>query len=62
MVLVVDHSLSMGEENRIGGLKRAVGSFLESCPGFEDRLDCFWVGSRPLCFIHDRPGPDQDGR
>ena len=32
VVLVVDHSLSMEEENRIGGLKRAVGSFLEKLP------------------------------
>jgi Ca-activated chloride channel family protein len=32
VVLVVDHSLSMEEEDRIGGLKRAVGSFLEKLP------------------------------
>ncbi len=32
VVLVVDRSLSMEEENRIGGLKRAVGSFLEKLP------------------------------
>ena len=32
VVLVVDRSLSMEEENRMGGLKRAVGSFLEKLP------------------------------
>jgi VWFA-related protein len=32
VVLVVDRSLSMEEEDRIGGLKRAVGSFLEKLP------------------------------
>ena len=32
MVLVVDRSLSMEEEDRIGGLKRAVHSFLEKLP------------------------------
>ena len=32
MVLVVDRSLSMEEEDRIGGLKRAVRSFLEKLP------------------------------
>jgi VWFA-related protein len=32
VVLVVDHSLSMEEEDRIGGLKRAVRSFLEKLP------------------------------
>jgi VWFA-related protein len=32
VVLVVDHSLSMEEEDRIGGLKRAVHSFLEKLP------------------------------
>ncbi|MFI5456361.1 MAG: VWA domain-containing protein [Isosphaerales bacterium] len=32
LVLVVDRSLSMEEEDRIGGLKRAVGSFLEKLP------------------------------
>ena len=32
VVLVVDRSLSMEEENRIGGLKRAVDSFLEKLP------------------------------
>ena len=33
IVLVVDHSGSMEQENRIGGLKRAVASFLEKLPG-----------------------------
>ena len=32
VVLVVDRSLSMEEEDRIGGLKRAVRSFLEKLP------------------------------
>jgi VWFA-related protein len=32
VVLVVDRSLSMEEEDRIGGLKRAVSSFLEKLP------------------------------
>jgi VWFA-related protein len=32
VVLVVDRSLSMEEENRIGGLKKAVHSFLEKLP------------------------------
>jgi VWFA-related protein len=32
IVLVVDRSLSMEEEDRIGGLKRAVASFLEKLP------------------------------
>jgi VWFA-related protein len=32
VVLVVDHSLSMEEEDRIGGLKRAVASFLQKLP------------------------------
>jgi VWFA-related protein len=32
LVLVVDRSLSMEEEDRIGGLKRAVSSFLEKLP------------------------------
>jgi VWFA-related protein len=32
LVLVVDRSLSMEEEDRIGGLKRAVTSFLEKLP------------------------------
>ena len=32
IVLVVDRSLSMEEEDRIGGLKRAVRSFLEKLP------------------------------
>jgi VWFA-related protein len=32
VVLVVDRSLSMEEEDRIGGLKRAVASFLEKLP------------------------------
>jgi VWFA-related protein len=32
LVLVVDRSLSMEEEDRIGGLKRAVGSFLRKLP------------------------------
>jgi VWFA-related protein len=32
VVLVVDRSRSMENENRIGGLKRAVGSFLEKLP------------------------------
>ena len=32
IVLVVDHSGSMEQENRIGGLKRAVASFLEKLP------------------------------
>ena len=32
VVLVVDRSLSMEEEDRIGGLKRAVNSFLEKLP------------------------------
>jgi VWFA-related protein len=32
LVLVVDRSKSMEEENRIGGLKRAVASFLEKLP------------------------------
>ena len=32
VVLVVDRSLSMQEENRIGALKRAVASFLEGLP------------------------------
>jgi VWFA-related protein len=32
VVLVVDHSLSMEEEDRIGGLKRAVRSFLAKLP------------------------------
>jgi VWFA-related protein len=32
LVLVVDRSLSMEEEDRIGGLKRAVHSFLEKLP------------------------------
>jgi Ca-activated chloride channel family protein len=32
VVLVVDHSLSMEEEDRIGGLKRAVRSFMEKLP------------------------------
>ena len=32
VVLVVDRSLSMEEEDRIGGLKRAVHSFLEKLP------------------------------
>ena len=32
IVLVVDHSGSMEQENRIGGLKEAVASFLEKLP------------------------------
>jgi Ca-activated chloride channel homolog len=32
IVLVVDHSGSMEQENRIGGLKRAVASFVEKLP------------------------------
>ena len=63
VVLVVDRSLSMEEEDRIGGLKRAVHSFLEKLPdGFEGRPDRVRVGCRQAQPVHHRPRPDQDGR
>jgi Ca-activated chloride channel family protein len=56
VVLVVDHSLSMEEENRIGGLKRAVASFLEKLPeGSRIALIAFGSEVDPLCaFTTDR--------
>ena len=55
VVLVVDRSLSMEEEDRIGGLKRAVHSFLEKLPeGSRVALDRVWVGRRQALLVHDR--------
>jgi Ca-activated chloride channel homolog len=56
VVLVVDRSLSMEEENRIGGLKRAVHSFLEKLPD-KSRVALIAFGSdvNKLCtFTTDR--------
>ena len=56
VVLVVDHSLSMEQEDRIGGLKRAVASFLEKLPD-GSRVAVISFGSEvdPLCpFTTDR--------
>jgi VWFA-related protein len=50
LVLVVDRSLSMEEEDRIGGLKRAVGSFLEKLPqGSKVAVIAFSSEVEPLC-------------
>jgi Ca-activated chloride channel family protein len=56
LVLVVDRSLSMEEENRIGGLKRAVHSFLEKLPaGSRVALIAFGSDVDTLCsFTTDR--------
>jgi Ca-activated chloride channel homolog len=53
---VVDHSLSMEEEDRIGGLKRAVHSFLEKLPaGSRVALIAFGSEVDRLCsFTTDR--------
>jgi Ca-activated chloride channel family protein len=56
VVLVVDRSLSMEEEDRIGGLKRAVHSFLEKLPtGSRVALIAFGSDVDTLCsFTADR--------
>ncbi len=56
LVLVVDRSLSMEEEDRIGGLKRAVHSFLEKLPkGSRVALIAFGSDVDKLCsFTIDR--------
>jgi Ca-activated chloride channel family protein len=56
VVLVVDRSLSMEEENRMGGLKRAVRSFLEKLPkGSRVALIAFGSDVDTLCsFTTDR--------
>ena len=56
VVLVVDRSLSMEEEDRIGGLKRAVDSFLEKLPeGSRVALIAFGSDVDTLCsFTTDR--------
>jgi VWFA-related protein len=56
VVLVVDRSLSMEEEDRIGGLKRAVHSFLEKLPtGSRVALIAFGSDVDTLCsFTTDR--------
>jgi VWFA-related protein len=56
VVLVVDRSLSMEEEDRIGGLKRAVASFLEKLPaGSKVALIAFGSEVDRLCpFTTDR--------
>ncbi len=56
VVLVVDRSLSMEEEDRIGGLKRAVHSFLEKLPnGSRVALIAFGSDVDALCsFTTDR--------
>jgi VWFA-related protein len=56
IVLVVDRSLSMEEEDRIGGLKRAVASFLEKLPeGSKVALVAFGSEVDRLCpFTTDR--------
>jgi Ca-activated chloride channel family protein len=56
VVLVVDRSLSMEEEDRIGGLKRAVHSFLEKLPaGSRVALIAFGSDVDKLCsFTTDR--------
>ena len=63
VVLVVDRSLSMEEEDRIGGLKRAVGSFLEKLPeGSRVAVIAFGSDVDRLCQFHDRPRPGRHGR
>ena len=56
VVLVVDRSLSMEEEDRIGGLKRAVTSFLEKLPeGSRVAVIAFGSDVDTLCsFTTDR--------
>jgi VWFA-related protein len=56
IVLVVDRSLSMEEEDRIGGLKRAVASFLEKLPeGSKVAVVAFGSDVDRLCpFTTDR--------
>ena len=56
VVLVVDRSLSMEEEDRIGGLKRAVHSFLEKLPeGSRVAVIAFGSDVDTLCsFTTDR--------
>lgn len=56
VVLVVDRSLSMENENRIGGLKRAVETFLERAPaGSRIAVVAFGSDVRTLCpFTTDR--------
>jgi VWFA-related protein len=56
VVLVVDRSGSMREENRIGGLKRAVGAFLEGLPeGSRVAVIAFGNEVDPICpFTEDR--------
>jgi Ca-activated chloride channel family protein len=50
IVLVVDHSGSMEQENRIGGLKEAVASFLEKLPaGSRVAVVGFSSGVQTLC-------------
>jgi VWFA-related protein len=56
IVLVVDRSLSMEQEDRIGGLKRAVSSFLDKLPdGSKVAVISFGSDVDPLCpFTTDR--------
>jgi VWFA-related protein len=56
VILVVDHSESMKEEDRIGGLKRAVASFLEKLPeGSKVAVIAFGSEVDRLCtFTNDR--------
>ena len=56
VVLVVDRSGSMEEEDRIGGLKRAVRSFLEKLPeGSKSLGDRVWLRCRSAHGFHDGP-------
>ena len=56
VVLVVDRSLSMEEEDRIGGLKTAVRSFLEKLPeGSKVAVIAFGSDVDRAGRFHDRP-------
>ena len=56
VVLVVDHSESMREEDRIGGLKRAVATFLKVMPtGSKVAVVAFSSDVRVLCPFTDDP-------
>ncbi|MGE3820605.1 MAG: VWA domain-containing protein [Isosphaeraceae bacterium] len=54
VVLVVDRSASMEEEDRIGGLKRAVGSFLQGLPrGSQVAVVAFGSNVERICPFTD---------
>ena len=61
VVLVVDHSQSMEEEDRIGGLKRAVATFLDVMPtGSRVAVVAFGSDVKVICPFTDDPPKVQE--